>query len=154
MRVLQLCMYAFFLLYNFSRSFWSSLSLSVTLTLSFCPSSISLLNKWFKGGCLFFLFFLPWHGAPQRKQPRQLRGPASTNFCHFFLHVFRFTLWSEIKIYLLMYFFFFFIYSPPRPRVLHYLYSIKVRSAAPQNTLWGGPAPIFEPGMAIYRQGH
>ena len=42
---------------------------------------------------------------------------------------------------------FFIIYTLPRPRVLlHYLYSIKVRYAAPQTTLWGGPGPRFEPG--------
>ena len=30
--------------------------------------------------------------------------------------------------------------------VLLYLYSITVRSAAPQTTLWGGPGPRIEPG--------
>ena len=30
--------------------------------------------------------------------------------------------------------------------LLYYLYSITVRSAAPQTTLWGGPGPTFEPG--------
>ena len=30
--------------------------------------------------------------------------------------------------------------------LIHYLYSIKVWSAAPQTTLWGGPGPRYEPG--------
>ena len=43
--------------------------------------------------------------------------------------------------------FFIFFYSLPRPRVLlQYLYSVTVRSAAPQTAQLGGPGPRFAPG--------
>ena len=43
-----------------------------------------------------------------------------------------------------------YIFSPPRPRFLYFIFTLlKVRSAAAQTALWGGPVPRNKLGTSV-----
>ena len=61
--------------------------------------------------------------------------------------------WSGTHYSSLCNFYYFFSAYRVLQFLIHYLYSITVRSAAPQTSLWGGPRPRFEPGKGDLEAG-